>query len=196
VRANPVGTGVAGAVVLGTTVLVVGALTPGYSQLGDTVSRLGSPGQPYAVLARVGVVLYGLLVIAGAGSLGLATRHRRRVLRSLVRVYGAAAVLAGVVPKDLPGTPHTLASRLHVDATIVGGLALLAAMVLVARTAPASIDRWTAAVTAASTIVSLVVFRLSWGSATYGLAERVSLGLAVLWIVAVERRSSVLVRTR
>jgi hypothetical protein len=111
------------AVVLAVTVVAIGAVTPGYRPWADTVSRLGSPGQPHAWAARAAFVLYGLLVLAGASA--ACGSHR------LVRLYGVAAIVAGVAPKDPPGSHHTLLSAIHVDATMLGGVAILIAMLAV-----------------------------------------------------------------
>jgi hypothetical membrane protein len=173
--------------VLVATVVVVGSITPGYSQMADTVSRLGSPGQPHAWVARTGFVLYGLLVAAGAGSLGGQAPGRPRTLTWLVRGYAAAAVVAGLASKDPPGPVHTTTSQVHVVATIVGGGLLVAAMALVAHRTTARAARLVAVSFAAVTLMGAVVFRLTWGSSYYGLVERVLLAAGALWVASLAR---------
>ena len=134
---------VASAGVLGATVVVAGALTPGYSHRAETISRLGSPGQPLAFLVCAGLVLYGFLVAAAARPLGAAVPGPGRTLAGLLRLYGAASVVAGLAPKDAPGGPHTTGSDVHVAATVVGGAAVVAAMVLAACFAPTRTGRRT-----------------------------------------------------
>jgi len=179
---------VAGTGLLVVAVVVIGAMAPGYDPMTDTVSRLGSPGQPYAIWARTAFVLYGLLVLGGAAPLGDVAPTRRRSLTTAIAIYAAAAVVAGLARKDPPDVPSTFVSEVHVGATIVGGAGILFAMILVSRHAPLRVDRRLATVVAALTTVGVVVFRFSWGSALYGLIERSFLALAMLWLAALAAR--------
>jgi len=179
---------VASAAVLVTSVLLVGSMTPGYRPMADTVSRLGSAGQPHAIWIQVVFVLYGLLVLAGAGPLGDHAPRRHGLLAAAIAGYAAAAVVAGLAPKDPPDVPTTLASQVHVDATIVGGAMILVAMGLVASCAPDRIDRWIAGTVAALTASGVIVFRFTWGSSFYGLVERGVLGVTVLWLALLATR--------
>jgi hypothetical protein len=161
--------------VLALTVVAIGILTPGYRPAVDTVSRLGSPGQPYAAVARAGFVLYGLLVLAGTP----AVRGPRR----LVGAYGVAAIVAGLAPKDAAGAPHTPWSAIHVDAAVLGGVAIVAAMAVVAgdRSGP-SWRRRSSLAAAAITVLAALAFRLCWGSPVYGLLERIVLAVPAVWV--------------
>jgi hypothetical protein len=159
-----------------TTIVVAGARTPGYSQWGDTVSRLASRGQPFSLFASAGLVVYGLLVLAGAPT------FRDRLIRWLVGVYGAAAVVAGLAPKDPPGGSPTLTSQVHVDATIVGGIAIIAAMAVVALRASCARTRRLSVAYFVLTGALAIAFRLAWGSPIYGLIERSMLVAAVSWL--------------
>ena len=170
-------------VVLATTVGFVGALTPDYDDRAETVSRLGSPGQPLALLARSGLVLYGVMVLVGAGLLGRHAPGRERIVGALTALYGAAAVAAGWAPKDAPLAAHTLTSRVHVGATLVGGAAILFTMVLVARTSPLAATRRTAIVVAILSGVVTIIFTCAWGTPVYGTIERCLLALPALWLV-------------
>jgi hypothetical membrane protein len=174
---------------LWTTIVCAAAITPGYRPFTDAVSRLGSPDEPHALLARAGFVLFGLLVVAGAGALGEHAPGKERVLAWLIGGFGAAAIMAGLASKDPPGSPHTFMSQIHVASTIVGGAALLAAMALVARHAPRRSDRRTSSTVAALTTIGVVVFPFTWGSTAYGLVELLLLALAVAWLVALALRA-------
>jgi hypothetical protein len=162
-------------VVLAATVVVVGIMTPGYRPEADTVSRLASPGQPHAALARTGFVLYGLLVLAGTPAV--------RGPRWLVGLYGLAAVLAGLAPKDAAGAPQSAWSAIHVDAAVLGGVAIVAAMVVVAcdRACPSG-HRRSSVAAAVATVTAAVAFTLSWGSPVYGLLERIVLAVPAVWV--------------
>jgi hypothetical membrane protein len=174
---------IASAVVLASTIIVVGALTPRYSQLAETVSRLGSRGQPHASLARAGLVFYGLLVVVGAGPLAARVPGKERLLAWLIGGYGAASVVAGVAPKDPEHGPHTLTSQIHVGAAIAGGAMLMTAMALVARYAPQRDDRIRAATVLGAALLGVAVFPFLWGSFVYGLVERALLAMAVGWLI-------------
>jgi hypothetical membrane protein len=180
---------IASAVVLATTIVVVGSLTPGYRPFVDAVSRLGSHDEPHASLMRAGLVLYGLLIMAGAGALADLVAAPRRLLSLMIGGYGAAAIVAGLAPKDPPGSVHTPASRVHVDADLVGGALLLAAMALVARCARMRADRASALVAGALTLVGVIAFPFTWGAAPYGLIELLLLALASTWLVTLAARA-------
>jgi hypothetical protein len=62
------GCAAASAAVFALAVIVIGSLTPGYDQWSDAVSQLASPGEPWALAARAAFAAYGLLVVAGAGT--------------------------------------------------------------------------------------------------------------------------------
>jgi hypothetical protein len=171
----------ASVVVLVSTIVVVGAVTPGYGQARDTVSRLASPGQPFALLAALGFVSYGALVLLGARS------FQSRLVGRLTAVYGVTAVIAGLAPKDLPGDMHTLTSQIHVDATIVGGIAIIAAMATVGVRSPRLAERRLSLLFAVVTGSMALAFRLAWGSPIYGLLERSLLALAMGWLAWIAR---------
>jgi hypothetical membrane protein len=184
---------VASAPALVAAVTVATVRTPGYSSWRDTVSRLGSPGQPWAGFVRIAFVAYGLLILTGSRAVGDLQRCSRAFV-ALLRLYAVCAVVAGVAPKDMPGAPHTGTSQLHVLATLVGGAAVLAAMVLTATTDRSRLLRVLSVTAAVVTIVAAMTFRLTWGSRYYGAIERAVLVPAMAWLSAVAaaswRRSS------
>lgn len=169
---------------LAITLTVAARATPGYSGWRDTVSRLGSPGQPWAGLVQAAFIAYGLLVWVGAAPAGRSVRLGPAWTGS-VQLFAAAAIVAGLAPKDLPGQPHTTASQVHVLATVVGGAAVLVAMVLTARhTASDPVRRWSAG-GAIGTVIAAGLFRLTWGSAYYGAIERAVLILPITWLTTI-----------
>jgi hypothetical protein len=156
----------ASAALFALAVIVIGALTPGYDQWSDAVSELASPGEPRALAARAAFAAYGLLVVAGAGALRQYAGHLGTPLVLCVTLYGAACVVAGVAPKDLPGAVHTTVSQVHVTAAIVAGALAVGAMALVSARGPT---------------------RFTWGTPVYGVSERLLLGL--FWISALAIRA-------
>jgi hypothetical membrane protein len=177
------------AVAFASAVVAIGALTPGYNQWSDAVSRLASPGERWALAARAAFAAYGLLVIAGASTLRQYAGRHGRALAACLTLYGVAAIVAGVAPKDQPGAPHTIVSQVHVWGAIGAGALAIAAMTLVAGYGPARATRRAAAAMALLTVLAAVVFRYAWGTQLYGVSERVLLGLGMCWISALAARA-------
>jgi hypothetical protein len=175
--------------VFAAAVVVIGALTPGYNQWSDAVSRLASPGERWALAARAAFAVYGLLVIAGASALRPYAGRHGRTLAACLTLYGVAAIVAGVAPKDQPGAPHTMVSQVHVGAAIGAGALAIAAMTLVAGYGPARATRRVAAAMALLTVLAAVVFKYAWGTQLYGVTERALLGLGMCWISALAARA-------
>ena len=178
------GCAAASAGALAAAVIVIGSLTPGYSQISDPVSRLASPGEPRALAARVAFAGYGLLVAAGAGPLRRYAGLHGHWLARCLTLYGAACVLAGVAPKDRPGAAPTPVSLVHVAAAVLAGALVLGAMTLVSRYGPTRITRRVAAIMALLTGLAAGVFALTWGTHVYGVSERALLGAGMGWISA------------
>jgi hypothetical protein len=175
---------VLGAVVLpAAAVLAAGAWTPGYGPGPETVSRLASDGQPWAWLVRTGLVAGGVLLVAGARALA----GRGRPVAALARVSGTATVVAGLVPKDPVGVPASTLSTLHVGAAVTGVVALVVAMALVALRGSERAERLVAAAAGAVTVGAGAAFPFLWGSAVYGVVERVVLAVPACWLVTLVR---------
>ena len=168
---------VAGVVVMVTTVLLAGAWTPGYDLRSDTVSRLASPGQPYAAAVRAAIVVDGLLIVAAARRIG--------VQRRLIGVSGVATVVAGIAPKDRPHVDATLVSQLHVGAAVCSQAALVVAMLMVAWLGAHVAERRASALAGTVTIAAAAIFPFTWGSMIYGLLERLLLVVPATWLIAV-----------
>jgi hypothetical protein len=178
------GCAAASSAVFAFAVIVIGSLTPGYSQWSDPVSRLASPGEPCALQARAAFAAYGLLVVAGAGALRQYAGHQGHRLARCLVLYGVACVAAGVAAKDQPGAAPTLVSQVHVVAALLAGALLLGAMTLVSRCGPTRTTRRAAVAMVLLTGLAAGIFRLTWGTPSYGLSERVLLGLGMGWISA------------
>lgn len=174
----------AAAVLLGVTVLLTGELTPGYDHRYDTVSRLASPGQPFAMVVRSTIAAVGVLMMLTARTLRKSAASYRRLVSLSVGVAGAAAVVGGVAPKDPPDVGPTTVSQLHVAASLVGVGALVAGMVYVTWSSPHSAERRRSAVSLTLIVTAGAVFPHTWGSVVYGLLQRVILVTALAWLVA------------
>jgi hypothetical membrane protein len=178
----------AAAVLLGVTVLLTGALTPGYDHRYDTVSRLASPGQPFAMVVRAAIVAVGVLVALTARALRESAATYRRQVSLLIGVAGAAAVVVGVAPKDPPDVDPTTLSQLHVAASLIGAGALVAAMAYATWSSPHGVERRQSAASLTLIAIAGTAFPFTWGSVVYGLLQRVVLLTALAWLVALARR--------
>jgi len=174
----------AAAVLLGVTVLVTGELTPGYDHRYDTVSRLASPGQPYAMVVRSAIVAVGVLVVLNAEALRTSAATDRRLVSLLVGVVGAAAVVVGAAPKDPPDVGPTTVSQLHVASSLIGVGALVGAMLCVTWSSPHRAERRRSAASLTLIVTAATAFTLTWGTVVYGLLQRVILLTALAWLVA------------
>jgi Protein of unknown function (DUF998) len=183
------GCAAASAAVFALAVIVIGSQTPGYDQWSDAVSRLASPGESWALAARAAFAAYGLLVVAGAGTLRQYAGHQRHKLARCLTLYGVACVVAGVAPKDQPGTAHTVVSQVHVAAAVVAGALAMGAMTLVSRCGLTRATRRAAAAMALLTGLAAVILKYNWGTQVYGISERVLLGLGMCWISALAARA-------
>lgn len=116
-------------VILAGMVLVVGALTPGYSHLAHYISELGARGAPQEWLFRLGGFVPAGLALLGFCLLAhrALPRSRRTTLALLgLAVYAAGYLVAAAFPCDLgcrPATPS--ASQLIHNAA--GGIGYLLA---------------------------------------------------------------------
>jgi hypothetical protein len=167
------------------TVLVAGAWTPGYDHRTDTVSRLASADQPYANAARAAIVLNGLLIVVVARAVGATVAAHRRGFVRLVTLCGAATVVAGIAPKDPPHVPTSMLSQIHVAAAASGGVALVAAMALVAVSGRQFADRRASVLAGALTAGAGAAFPFLWGTMIYGLLERLLLVVAATWLITI-----------
>ena len=54
--------GVMAPVMMMVTILVIGQITPDYNPVSHTISRMGTPDRPYAVVLHCGYFVYGILM--------------------------------------------------------------------------------------------------------------------------------------
>lgn len=189
--------GIAGPVVWWLLVAVNGAITPGYSHVGDFISALGAVGAPYATLQRLNFLLFGAAILALTAGIHawLGDGRRPRPATVLVGVFGAGVALAAVFPMDLV-TPGSLTDTLHTRVSMVAFLAAITGVSLLTRRL-AGDDRWPtspheAAVTAAvvSGTFVLAVATVIVASPVLGLTQRLFLGVLSLWVVGQSLRLS------
>jgi hypothetical protein len=117
------------------TVVLGGAIVPGYSHLRHSVSELTSPGAPYRTLLAVGFLLYNLSVaLLGAGLLRSTAPSRwSRIAGVLLLLCAAAGILQlEPFPQDPMGSPITAAGGVHIALAGLSALSLVVALMMFA----------------------------------------------------------------
>ena len=110
-------------------VVILGALTPGYSPIYHTISELGEKGAPYHQEASIVFIVTGLMIaIFGYGLHRSLPKRDHRVLSGLcVMIYALFDFVgSGVFPVDPGGAATTVTASYHVTLTVLGELAALA----------------------------------------------------------------------
>ena len=84
--------------------------------------------------------------------------------------------------------PATAISQLHVAAAVIGVAAIFTGMVLTAATGPQRTDRRWSAAAAAVVVIAGAAFPFAWGTAVYGILQRVILLTTLAWLVGAAYR--------
>ncbi len=93
-------------IIMGVVIIVVGQLTPDYSQVSDSISRMGTPERPYAWLLHSGYYVYGILMgIAAYGlSRTIGSTPMANVLAILLGIHAFGMMLLAVFPDSVNST--------------------------------------------------------------------------------------------
>ena len=192
--------GLLGATAAATYVVVVvagGWATPGYNHIAHAISELTAADAPHRGPLGLTFVIYDLLLIAFAIVLPAAFGGRRGIVfgSALLAVVGLAGLgMSTVLPTDRPGDAITTIGWAHIGlaaAASLGSMAAILAFALALRQRP----KWRAF--AIFSFFSLAAIFLSglWAAATAvqlspitGLAERVTIGIFILWLLAFSLR--------
>jgi hypothetical membrane protein len=125
--------GVLGPVIFFTVVLLGGTLSDGYSHSSQKISELGGQGAEFAALQNANFILLGILVLGFAWALARAMGppHTGPVL---LGVFGVSSCIAnGLLPCDVACVGETPVAQAHNITGLVGFLAAIAGMILLAR---------------------------------------------------------------
>jgi hypothetical protein len=132
---RPALAGVGAALVYGATVLVGGAITPGYSHVRDHVSTLIQAGAQKAPLLVPPFLVYNLLTLAMGLALVVMARRSALRHRRLGVLSGWALVVEGLVgaltlafPQDPIGSPVTTAGATHIALAAASSLLTMVAV--------------------------------------------------------------------
>ena len=185
-----IGVGIAAPLVYVAAVIAGGWLTPGYSHLRQTISELTIAGAPAAGTLGNVFIAYNLLLACFAITLPLTMPELRwQAVRAAVAALLAVAVagigmsgffpLTGPSPADVP-IPHIALAALASLATMAAILAIAVAAWRVPHW------HWLALASLACLAVVLcsgLWAALSIGSALAGLAERITIGTFMVWVL-------------
>ena len=117
--------GIAAPIVYVATVLVGGAITPGYDHLSQPVSALFETGAVYATPISAAFVAYNMLLLVFGAGLLVSGRMDRRILQVgavMILFNGLFGVLIELAPMDAQGTPVTVPGIVHM---VLAGLLVL-----------------------------------------------------------------------
>ena len=186
--------GLAGPIVYVTVVAVLGHLYPGYSHLSQTMSELGAADAPHALVMNIaGIALLGVMIMAFAAALhqGSSQRGRTTFGTVLIAASGASLVMTAVFPCDTGGE-ITLAGQLHGVFAAVGSVCMVVGMLITALILYED-SRWRSYAVLSVAIALLasalaVFYGLDIIEGWKGALQRISMGVALLWVVVVAVR--------
>ena len=183
--------GLAAPVVYGFTVVLGGALSPGYSHLRDPISLLESVGAPNAPLMHVLFAAYNVLLFSfGVGWRSGQSRSSRlaKLAAILLSMIGLLGLVMYFFPQDAIGTNVTPAGAVHI--AIAGAMSLITMLAIFFRGLAEWRDprqRKAAAYSFSSVLLVFVTGGLAAMSiaghwAYGGLLERFTIGGFLLWV--------------
>jgi hypothetical membrane protein len=116
-------------------VLIGASITPGYSHISDTISKLASPGTPHPEWMNAGFISYGILMIGMSFAVRqcLEPRTGSVIVWLMIVIHGLGIIFAAVFPYDLSiiegihsfeGILHHLAAITSCTAFMIGILVM------------------------------------------------------------------------
>ena len=119
-------------------VIVVGQITPDYNPISDTISQMGTPESPYALVLNSGFIIYSILI--GVAAYGFHRRLRNTVMGNalviLLGIHAVGTMLLAIFP-DSPefAGKHFTEDILHNTLSAISYPALLIAILVFTRIA-------------------------------------------------------------
>ena len=177
-------------------VLIGASVTPGYSHISDTISKLASPGTPHPEWMNAGFILYGILMIGLSFTVRqcLAPRTGSVIVWLMLITHGLGIIFAAAFPYDLSIIDgiHSLEGILHHLVAITSCAAFMIGMLVMDRVV-AGEPLWRAtvilsffAVSVVSVLFMLSLFPIARGFE--GVLQRVSALTMIIYIEALSIR--------
>jgi hypothetical protein len=174
-------------------ILLAGHLTPGYSHITDTISKLSDQGSANPELMTAGFISYGVLIIGFSYALYLRLRHgfKAHIAWFTLTLYGICMILAGVF-QDTPGgnnVPLNPEGIMHNAAIIISCFSILIGMWLFAGSVykkPSwfGFTWFTIAASFVGLVLSIIFVVQSYVPAS-GLLQRLFYLILLIWIETV-----------
>jgi hypothetical membrane protein len=169
--------GVLGPLLFLTLAVAGGALYEGYSHTSQKISELGGDGSDVALLQNTNFILLGVLTLGFAWALAR-TLGRPYLGPALVGVFGVSSAIAnGLLPCDIGCYGLTPVSLAHNITGLVGFLAAIAGMVVLARRWRRD-QEWLGHATFTMLAVAVASSGLVWFIATQALDRQSLAGVA------------------
>ncbi len=88
-------------------ILVIGQITPNYDPISDSISRMGTPDKPYAMMLHGGYFIYGILMLMATYGLYRIMDHTDNVkkIAILLGIHAVGTVLLAIFPDSID-TPY------------------------------------------------------------------------------------------
>ena len=188
--------GVLAPVVVIAFVLIGASVTPGYSHISDTISKLASPGTPHPEWMNAGFISYGILMtgLSFAVRQCLAPRTGSVIVWLMIVIHGLGIIFAAVFPYDLSiiyGI-HSLEGILHHLVAITSCVAFMIGMLVMDRIVSAEPTWRTVTILSfVAVFVVSVLFVLSlfpFARGFEGVLQRVSALAMIIYIEALSIR--------
>ncbi len=182
--------GIAAPLVYAAAVVLGGILNPAHNHLSMAVSELIVGGAPNLLLLQILFIVYNVLLIVFAWAEGMSIRGDGLVVMSagcwiLAAVGVVGIVLTTLFPMDARGTAQTTTGLIHL---ILAGVLSLGSILAVAFLGIGSKVRDRFWVYSFVIVVLIVVsgagaaYLAATGHPLLGLAERITIGLFLLWV--------------
>lgn len=176
----------AGVVYFAISVAVLHFLRPEYDPATRFISEFAVG--PYGYLMTIAFFALGLGSLAlSFGIAGVSPASRKsRTGTSLMGLWGAGVMVAGIFPADLTGSPETTSGSIHNAASIVSFLVLIAGAILfplgMRRDARWQASRRLLLGLAFAVLAGFLVFIAMQGTAP-GIGQRIFIALVLLWLL-------------
>jgi hypothetical membrane protein len=175
-------------------VFIGGLLTPGYSQLSQTISKLGEVGAPYAILTDANLVLTGVLITVFIVGI------HRSILQGRGSKLGPAMLLALPVTLILQGTIFPLPNPAHAPLGYVSFVLTVIGLFVISRELKRD-NRWKGygSYTILTGILSAALFLMFFVvpdsfAPWFGLLQKIALTPIFLWIEVMAMKLFVVTR--
>lgn len=181
--------GVLGPLLFVTLIVVGGGMYDGFSHVTQKISELGGEGSEVALLQNINFVLLGVFTLGFAWALGKAL-GRPYLGPGLVGFFGVSSAIAnGLLPCDVACLGLTPVSQAHNVTGLLGFLAAIGAMFVLARRWRGD-QRWHDHATFSLVTATVASAGLVWFVATQaldrqalaGVAQRTFVGALLVWI--------------